>query len=237
MIDLRLGRWQDVLADVECDALIADPPYSDKTHEGWNEGEKQVRTSCGKKTRQSVDYERWTPAHVNEFVCAWHERTRGWMVIFTDDVLMPSFRKAFVQVGRYSFAPVPVIQPRPRMLGDGPASWTVYLLVARPRTKEFARWGCLPGAYDSRCDTKTGIVAGSKPLDLMRCVVRDYSRPGDVVCDPCAGGATTLLAAQMEGRRAIGSEMDKSTFVKAQARCSEMPLPNGKQEVLFGGVE
>lgn len=30
--DLRLGRYQDVLADVECDAVIADPPYSERTH-------------------------------------------------------------------------------------------------------------------------------------------------------------------------------------------------------------
>ena len=29
LIDLRLGRWQDVLADVTtCDAVICDPPYS-----------------------------------------------------------------------------------------------------------------------------------------------------------------------------------------------------------------
>jgi len=25
--DLHLGRWQDELADLECDAIICDPPY------------------------------------------------------------------------------------------------------------------------------------------------------------------------------------------------------------------
>jgi hypothetical protein len=29
MIDLRQGRYQDTLADVTCDALIVDAPYSD----------------------------------------------------------------------------------------------------------------------------------------------------------------------------------------------------------------
>jgi DNA modification methylase len=52
----------------------------------------------------------------------------------------------------------------------------------------------------------------------MRAIVRDYSRPGDLVCDPCAGGGTTLLAAIMEGRRAIGSEIDPVTFEKAVKR-------------------
>jgi len=42
--------------------------------------------------------------------------------------------------------------------------------------------------------------------------------PGDLVCDPCAGGGTTLLAAVLEGRRAIGAELDCATFEKAVKR-------------------
>jgi site-specific DNA-methyltransferase (adenine-specific) len=62
------------------------------------------------------------------------------------------------------------------------------------------------------------MVVGSKPLWLMRAIVRDYSRPGDVVCDPCAGGATTLIASVIEGRQAIGSELDPATHAKALNR-------------------
>jgi site-specific DNA-methyltransferase (adenine-specific) len=61
-------------------------------------------------------------------------------------------------------------------------------------------------------------VVGAKPIDLMRALVRDYSRPGDVICDPCAGGGTTGRAAQLEGRGFIGAEMDPDTFAKAQER-------------------
>lgn len=62
----------------------------------------------------------------------------------------------------------------------------------------------------------------------MRAIIRDYTRPGDLVVDPCAGGGTTLLAAVMEGRRAIGAEMDPATFDKAVARLRKgftTPLP------------
>jgi DNA modification methylase len=52
----------------------------------------------------------------------------------------------------------------------------------------------------------------------MRSIVRDYSRPGDLICDPCAGGATTLIAAQLEGRDSIGSEMDPQTHARAMRR-------------------
>jgi site-specific DNA-methyltransferase (adenine-specific) len=38
----------------------------------------------------------------------------------------------------------------------------------------------------------------------MRAIVRDYSRPNDLVVDPFSGGGTTCLSARMEGRRTIG---------------------------------
>ena len=97
-------------------------------------------------------------------------------------------------------------------------------MVARPRSRQFSTWGCLPGAYISHCE-KHGAVAGAKPLDLMRSIVRDYSRPGDLVCDPCAGGGTTLLASLWEGRRAIGAELDADTHAKATARLSSAAIP------------
>jgi site-specific DNA-methyltransferase (adenine-specific) len=61
-------------------------------------------------------------------------------------------------------------------------------------------------------------VVGGKPLWAMRALVRDYSRPGDIVCDPTAGGGTTLLAAAIEGRRAVGAEMNEDNYRKAKRR-------------------
>jgi DNA modification methylase len=52
----------------------------------------------------------------------------------------------------------------------------------------------------------------------MRALVRDYSRSGQLVCDPCAGGGTTLLAAAIEGRSAVGAEMMPEHYAIAQKR-------------------
>ena len=72
----------------------------------------------------------------------------------------------------------------------------------------------------------------------MRALVRDYSRPGDLVCDPCAGGATTLIAAALEGRRAIGAELDPETYALACARIERTaltpPLPGLDCEPMDG---
>lgn len=215
--ELRLGRWQDVLRDVvDVDAVITDPPYSARTHEGVS---YIVETTAitGQATRTDLAYQGWTPRDVGAFVSSWSKRCLGWVCAMTSHDIAPAYARAYGKAGRYSFAPLPIIQKRPRLVGDGPASWTVWLCVARPKTREMATWGCLDGAYLSHTE-KHGAVAGAKPLSLMRQIVRDYSRPGDLVCDPCAGGGTTLLAAAMEGRRAIGCEMDPATFAKAVER-------------------
>ena len=65
----------------------------------------------------------------------------------------------------------------------------------------------------------------------MNALVRDYSRPGDLVCDPFAGWGSTLAAAVANGRRAIGAEMDAAAHAEAVRRLGR-PL----QIDMFGGA-
>jgi hypothetical protein len=214
MIDLRLGDYRDVLADVECDALIADPPYGERTHAGHDAGVEHTEIGTPRwdtARRRRLSYSFWTPDDVNECVDFWHPRTRGWFCAFSCSDLFPHWRAAFERVGRVSFAPVACVirAMSVRLSGDGPSNWVIYLNVARPRgLKDGAR----NGAYVVNRDP--GHIGG-KPLDLMLGIVRDYSREGDLVCDPCAGGGTTLRAAEMLGRRAIGAEVDSDTYAIA----------------------
>jgi site-specific DNA-methyltransferase (adenine-specific) len=235
MIDLRLGRYQDALADVACDALITDAPYSDKTHSGHDSATASVN-EYGESERETLTYDAWTPDDVRECVQFWHPRTRGWFVTITDSELVSVWREELAAVDRYVFSPLSFVHPgsRVRIQGDGPAQWSVNVVVARPRTLSFAKWGALPGAYvmpkqqDNRRGDKLDVIGG-KPLWLMQSLVRDYSRPGDLVCDPCAGGGTTLLAAAIEGRRAVGAEAMPEHFERAHKR-----FARGYTPTLFG---
>ena len=219
------GRWQDALAHVDrVDAVICDPPYGARTHEGHNEAEQQVRTLTGQATRTAIAYDAMTPSEVHAFVEAWAPRCGGWMVAMTSHDLIDAYEQAYRNAGRLPFAPVPIIQKRPRLVGDGPSSWAVYAMVSRPRTREFSTWGCLPGAYEAPTEKGVGI-AGAKPLDLMCSIVRDYSRPGDLVCDPFVGSGTTLLAAMTEGRRAIGAEEKPEHYEIARKRIARGYTP------------
>lgn len=220
-ITLYCGDYREVLADVEPDAVIADPPYSGRTHVGHDAG--AALTGSGTPTdRRAIDYGSWRQEDVIQFVNDWSSRVGGWMVALSDSELCGPWRAAYERHGRTGFQPLPcVIRGMAcRFAGDGPSSWAVYANVARP--KRLRSWGTLGGAYVGAREGQDRI--GGKPLWLMQALVRDYSRPGDLVCDPCAGGATTLIAAALEGRRAIGAELDPATWEKACARIERTAL-------------
>lgn len=221
--DLRFGRWQDVLADVECDALIADPPYGARTHNGHDGGVEHSSIGDPKwdtARRRELSYGHWTPEDVREFVGHWHRRCRGWMAAMSCSDLSPVWREAFAAVGLTTFQPVACVirAMSVRLNGDGPSSWVVWLNVARPKT--LSKWGTLDGAYV--VGRGNGGHIGGKPLDLMRALVRDYSRPGDLICDPCAGYATTGVAALGMGRRFVGAECDQAAHAEGLARLSRV---------------
>jgi site-specific DNA-methyltransferase (adenine-specific) len=47
-----------------------------------------------------------------------------------------------------------------------------------------------------------------KPVDLMRWLIRLVTPPGGVLLEPFMGSGTTLMAARLEGRRAVGIEIN-----------------------------
>ena len=216
MIDLRLGRWQEVLADVEtCDSIVADPPYSARTHEGQRTGSSIRMPTIGYSGITETDA-RWLSVE-------WCNRATSWAIVFCDHTAFRWHEQAWEDRNWLTFAPVFLkSNPTPRFSGDGPAFALEFMLVARQRDGTI-KPGSLPAYYEHLiggcADGNTGrTVAGAKPLPLMQAIIHDYTRPGDLVVDPFCGGGTTALACAIEGRRCITSEMDPVTFEKAKKR-------------------
>lgn len=224
-VDLRLGRWEEALAGVEVDAVIMDGPYSPRVHDGHDAGVAftQGGENFEHAERRGLSYKAWTRADVRAFVDAWAPRNRGWFACLSDSDLCSAYREAYEANGLTGFAPVGILIPgmTVRMAGDGPSSWMLYANVARP--KSLSKWGTLPGGYTGGPGERVHI--GGKPLWLMRALVRDYSREGDLIADPCAGAATTLIAAGIENRRAIGAEVDPETYELAAERIAKGYTP------------
>jgi hypothetical protein len=62
-------------------------------------------------------------------------------------------------------------------------------------------------------------------VEQMRPFVETFSRPGDLVLDPFAGFGTTLVAAALEGRRALGIEVDPDRARRIRERLDRLALP------------
>lgn len=228
-VDLRLGRWQDVLADVTtCDAVITDPPYSERTHAGQRTG-SSIRMP-------TIGYDPMTEADAFAFALQWSARASSWAILFCDHTALRWHEAAWEQSFWLAFAPLLVKQnPTPRFSGDGPAFALEFILAARRRSASI-KPGSLPAWYETgvgatkASDTIARTVAGAKDLGVMRAIVRDYTKPGDLVVDPFCGGGTTALACAMEGRRCITSEVDPKTYELARKR-----LAKGFNPDMFSG--
>ena len=65
-------------------------------------------------------------------------------------------------------------------------------------------------------------------------LIRLFSRPGDLVADPWAGGGTTLLEAMLQSRRSVG--VDLSPFACLIARVKTTPIPRADAERALGAL-
>lgn len=213
---IRTGDYRIALATDECDSMICDPPFGAKTHEG-------ARTTA-EHDQQGITYTCWRSYDVKDFVSWAVPRTRRWIFAMTSHDLIEPYMDYYSDNGFYPFAPIAIVMlgMGVRKQGDGPSSWTIYGMTARARNRKAmdnqisngtALWRALPGAY-----VWHGAGSGNgrgKPVSGMADIVCDYSNPGDVVMDPFAGEGSTLQAALIHGRVAIGSEIDPAVAYAA----------------------
>jgi hypothetical protein len=204
--------WLGDCAEIELpavDAVITDPPYSERCHAGHDAGAAKARDAA---ERQALGYSALTLDDVTYFAEQFHRVCSGWVVWMTDSVLALAVRTALEKAGRYAFAPLPFFQPgrAVRLSGDGPSSWTDWIVVAR--TTAQMKWGTLPGGYVAGPGWNDKARMGGKPTLLMDALVARYSRPGQVVLDTHMGAGTTGVSSVNAGRRFIGCEIEREPF-------------------------
>jgi len=207
---LYLGDCRDILPTLgKVDHIITDPPYSERTHSGHDAG---ARTGRDGAERADLGYGALSICAANELADVFVATCDGWIVWMTDHTLAPSIGAALERNGRYVFAPLPYFHAgrSVRLAGDGPSSWTDWLIVARTSAQH--RWGTLRGGYVAGQGWDDKVRMGGKPTRLMQMVVSDYSRSGETVCDPFMGAGTTGIACAKEGRNFIGIEIDAAAF-------------------------
>ena len=208
--ELWLGDCREVLPLLpKVDAVITDPPYSERCHSGHDSTAKDARDGA---TRLALGYKALTLEDVTWFAAQYDKVCAGWVVWMTDSDLALHVRNALEMLGRTAFAPLPFYQPgrSVRLSGDGPSSWTDWIVVAR--TKAQNKWGTLPGGYVAGPGWNDKARMGGKPTLLMDALVAHYSRPGQSVLDTHMGAGTTGVSCVNAGRRFIGCEIEREPF-------------------------
>lgn len=71
-------------------------------------------------------------------------------------------------------------------------------------------------------NTEVGLHPTQKPVDLFRYLIRTYTRPCELVFDPCCGSGTTAIAAREEGRRFIVGD-SSAEYVSVTQRRLDAP--------------
>lgn len=101
------------------------------------------------------------------------------------------------------------------------------LLFYRDKLPKFNNKGkmifnCIDWVKDGKKREK--IHPTQKPVGLLKKLIEIFTDPGEVVIDPVAGSASTLVAAAELKRKAFGFEIKKNFYIEAKARIEKIVL-------------
>lgn len=101
------------------------------------------------------------------------------------------------------------------------------LLFYRDKLPKFNNKGkmvfnCIDWEKDNK--TRDKIHPTQKPVELLKKLIEIFTDEGEVVIDPVAGSASTLIAAAETNRKGFGFEIKKDFFKLAQERIDKIVL-------------
>lgn len=206
-ITIYHGDCRDILP-LPCDVLVFDPPY-------------------GINWRRSVNHARNSKAH--EGICNDEDTS------IRDSVLHAMPNHPAVVFG--SFYAAPPVHVKQVLIWHKPLDAGV--VGATTGYRRDAEPIYLVGPWPRRAVSCSGVLRSSiksisaitthtghphtKPVDLIRQLIDRC--PTGVILDPCMGTGSTLVAAQLQNRPAIGIEIDERYCEIAAQRLAQQVLP------------
>lgn len=250
-VQLFVGDCREVLPalDVTADLIIADPPFEeteqawDRWPDGWLDVAATVTSSlwCFGSMRMFfehlTDFATWKPSQdvIWEKTCGTSMRTDRFGRIH--ESVIHWYR------GRWSDL---YVAPQ-REKHYGPDKGT-----KRNPGSRMGHWGHVrPGDVLNHDDGTRlvrsvlrapnlrgrGIHPTEKPVGILQPLIEYACPPGGLVVDPFAGSGSTLEAARLTGRRAIGIEISEEYCNRAAERLSQAVLPIDSDQAVSDLVE
>lgn len=231
------GKWQDVLPELGAgDVVVTDPPYG-------TGGRRRQKAGMGGEVRGAqLVREEWDDGSVEWLEPA--SRASAVLTFWPDGSLLSMLLKA-KECGLEKVRPVYLHKPDPMPQPCGRTRFSVEPVWCLSRPGFVLMGGDdMFTASTPRANRDLGASGHpyEKPLAFMRWLIAKI--PADLrVVDPFCGSGTTLAAAALEGREALGCEFDSKWADYAERRAQEACrayacLPSdsagGRQSALFG---
>jgi DNA modification methylase len=237
-VTLYLGDCLDVLnrmPEASVDHVMSDPPYESHMHTakaGARGGKRanskddlaagRISRTDGQDPLKTLDFE--SIEAIRPVVTRLMVKvSAGWLIAFCTPEGVAPWRDAIEAAGaRYKRACVWVKPDAPPQFnGQGPAMGAENF-VAAWCGKGWSRWnaGGKRGVYTHLTNgrTRDGRHPTEKPIELMRELLRDFTKPDDLILDPFMGSGTTAVACVLENRRFVGIELNANYFAIACQR-------------------
>ena len=207
------------LPDKSIDLLLTDPPYGiSKAYNCENQVSRRLRKDGTDFIMPKGNFGTWDgpidPSYWTQIVLP---KVKGWFVTFCAQAQIGEYcqilqKHKFVAVGTLVWQktnPVPFNHKYKPI-----NAWEAVVVGKRPSTKFNGRmvhnvFVCKSPSPQHR------FHPTQKPLDLIKRLVELFSTEGELVFDPFAGSATTLVAASLMGRKVISYEKDAEIFKSA----------------------
>ena len=226
LYDFRFGdgiAGSSELPNLSVDLLLTDPPYSiSKSYVCETQVPRRLRTNGSDFIMPKGHFGQWDEEFPEpaEWTSTIIPKVRGWIVIFCAqaqigeycDILSGHKLSAVGTMVWHKTNPVPFNHKYKPI-----NAWEAIVVGKRPGTKFNGK--TVHNVFECKSPSpQERIHSTQKPLDLITKFITMFSDEGDLVLDPFAGSATTVIAAANSSRRVLAYENDPEHFDAAARR-------------------
>lgn len=199
-------------------AVITDPPYGVayvENKKGLSKlGVKDEKAIVGDHLQSEDEYEEFTRKYLGTVVPYLEEYNA--VYIFNADQMFPSLRSGMKSAGFYYSQMIIWLKNQPVMSRKDYLS--LYELIAYGwfGKHKMERSKAKNVIYHPR-PTRSRLHPTQKPVGLLRKIIPNSTKVGDIVYDPFLGSGSTAIACEHLGRKCIGIELDEA-YVEASLK-------------------
>lgn len=225
------------------DGIITDPPYEsgyDRKTQMMDEydrknGRKSDRTKAGySEFKEGIDYNLFAPLFYKVL------KDNSWCIIFSADHQSFKWKEAMEKAG-FEFRQFRIWKKENVTLSLSPyrtgLSHEMINVFSKGKPRNFEIVRRMNGSVIEIPTIRERYHPTQKPIPLLIQLIEDYTNPNDLIYEPFSGSGSTLIAAKIKGRRAVGNELIKEYADRANKEIQLAQRDLSIQKRLFDNAD